>query len=77
MTIEVGETKPGHITLTCQESGKPLTRSNHYGMFCDADVCTCEVKSKALFEQLGIGGKMDDGGMPAMFENMFGSGGFR
>jgi hypothetical protein len=30
-----------------------------------------------VLEQLGIGGKPDDHGRSAMFENMFGSGGFR
>ena len=55
MTIKVTETKPGHITLTCKESGRPLVRSNHLGMFCDAEICTCEVKSREMMERLGIG----------------------
>ena len=76
MGINVEEKAPGHITITCENSGLPLTRSNQYGMFCDAEICTCEVKSKELFEQLGIGGK-PDGGMSAAFENMFGSLGFK
>lgn len=76
MTIKVDETAPGCITLTCRESGRPLTRSNYYGMFCDAAVCTCEIKSKEMVERLGIGGKPEDG-IAAMFENMFGSEGFR
>lgn len=55
MGIEIGETKPGHITLACRESGRPLTRSNDYGMFCDSEVCTCEVKSMEMSARLGIG----------------------
>lgn len=55
MGIDISEDRPGHITLTCRESGRPLSRSNDYGMFCDAEVCTCEVKSMEMSARLGIG----------------------
>lgn len=75
MTIDVKETSPGNITLTCRESGLPLTRSNNLGMFCDAKVCACEQRSQEMMERLGIGRGED--GIAAMFENMFGAEGFR
>lgn len=55
MGINIVETKPGHISLSCQDSGRPLTRSNDYGMFCDAEVCACEVRSMEMSQRLGIG----------------------
>ena len=54
MTIEIKETKPGHIDITCKDSGRPLVRANQYGMFCDADDCLCEQRSKAIFDNHGI-----------------------
>lgn len=70
MGIEIGETAPGRITLTCRESGRPLMRSNDYGMFCDAEVCTCEVKSMEMSARLGIGPRGE--GFEAALERMLG-----
>ena len=75
MNINIDEISPGHITLTCKESGSPLTRSNSLGMFCDAEICVCEQRSLEMSERLGIG--RDGASVVAMFENMFGSEGFR
>jgi hypothetical protein len=46
--IKVTENKPGHINLSCETSGRPLTRTNEFGMFCDAEICQCEVESKKM-----------------------------
>lgn len=43
--IRISEKVPGNIGLTCEDSGRPLTRANEYGMFCDAAVCNCEIES--------------------------------
>jgi len=45
---KVTETVPGHINITCETSGRPYTRSNKLGMFCDAAICECEQKSQNL-----------------------------
>ena len=42
----VKETAPGHLSITCDQSGKEYTRSNKLGMFCDAKPCICEQESK-------------------------------
>ena len=42
----VKETAPGHLSITCDQSGRSYTRSNHLCMFCDAAVCECEQESK-------------------------------
>jgi hypothetical protein len=47
----IKETAPGHLTATCNISGKPYIRANHLGMFC-AENCECEVKSKEAHEKL-------------------------
>lgn len=70
MGIDIGEDRPGHITLTCRESGRPLSLSNDYGMFCDAEVCTCEVKSMEMSARLGIGPRGE--GAMAAIERMLG-----
>lgn len=31
----------GNVDVTCQISGKPITESNEYGMFCE-DMCELE-----------------------------------
>lgn len=62
--IEVNEPKPGHVGLTCKISGKPITRTNQYGMFCSDPECQCEKESmnqyaglKSILEQFK---KFDD-----------------
>lgn len=45
MNIKVTESKPGELGITCELSGRPITRSNEFGMFCDSDVCQCEQES--------------------------------
>ena len=41
------ETSPGHVEIMCDISGRPHTRTNEYGMFCDAPECECEKLSIA------------------------------
>jgi len=52
----VKEQKPGHITITCDISGKPFSRSNEKGMFCGngKNECPCEQNSmtKEEFEKI-------------------------
>lgn len=51
--IDVKETKPGHFDINC-ECGKPITKSNKYGMFCE-DFCNLEeskIAAKKLAEIL-------------------------
>lgn len=50
--IRVEETSPGCISITCERSGLPLTRTNEHGMFCDAKPCQCETDSKAVMKSL-------------------------
>jgi len=42
------QTKNGGIDLsmTCKQSGKPISVSNHYGMFC-ADMCDLQANKDA------------------------------
>lgn len=44
--IKVEETKPGHLDVTCKNTGKPITVSNKYGMFCE-DKCDLEEAKQA------------------------------
>jgi hypothetical protein len=46
--ICISENSPGDINLSCEVSGRPLTKSNEFGMFCDAEVCTCEIESNKV-----------------------------
>jgi hypothetical protein len=50
--IKITESKLGHLEIGCEISGRPLTRTNEYGMFCDAEVCECEQKSKKIGEDV-------------------------
>jgi hypothetical protein len=43
------ETSPGQIDLVCDVSNRPHTRTNQYGMFCDAPDCECEKRSMEAF----------------------------
>lgn len=52
--IKVTETKPGHIALTCKTSGKPLTRTSQFGMFCSDPDCKCERDSMTHFGDLAL-----------------------
>jgi len=45
MSYTVNETTPGHFNISCNISGRPYTRSNKMGMFCDAADCACERRS--------------------------------
>jgi hypothetical protein len=51
--MKVFETSPGRVNLACDISGRPLTRTNQYGMFCDDSNCECERKSVSMFSDLG------------------------
>ena len=46
--IKVEETSAGNINITCEISGRPLIRTNEFGMFCDAAVCQCEQESMSF-----------------------------
>lgn len=49
MSIKVTEKKVKggvDVGITCTVSGKPLVRSNEFGMFCDEKNCVCEKESK-------------------------------
>lgn len=43
------EVTPGQIDLVCDVSNRPHTRTNQYGMFCDAPDCECEKRSMEAF----------------------------
>lgn len=45
---KVTETAPGHVNITCEQSGRPFTRTTEHGMFCDSEECVCEQKSQEL-----------------------------
>lgn len=45
-----GTQKRFHLTLTCNQSGKPINKSNEWGMFCE-DMCDLENCKKGT-EQL-------------------------
>jgi hypothetical protein len=47
-SIKVEETSAGNINITCDVSGRPLVRTNQFGMFCDAANCQCEKESMAF-----------------------------
>lgn len=46
------ETSPGHINLVCDVSGRPHSRTNEYGMFCDSPDCECEKRSMEMMPHL-------------------------
>ena len=46
--VIITEDNIGEYTIICKFSGKPLTRVNDYGMFCDVNPCRCEEKSKQI-----------------------------
>ena len=48
MAYDIIETVPGHVNITCKVSGRPYTRSNKLGMFCDATNCECEQGSQGF-----------------------------
>jgi hypothetical protein len=50
--IKVKETAPGCIDISCEVSGRPLTRTTQDGMFCDAKECQCEIESKMVAQDL-------------------------
>lgn len=50
MGVKIAEPKLGHINISCDQCGKPITKSNKYGMFCE-DLCDLE-ESKKAFGQL-------------------------
>jgi len=50
MGIKVTEPKPGHLWLNCDQCGKPVSKTNEYGMFCE-DMCGLE-ESKKGFDEL-------------------------
>lgn len=50
--MKVSETSPGRINLACEISGRPHSRTNQYGMFCDDPNCECERKSTSIFGDL-------------------------
>lgn len=54
MTIKVTETAPGHINVTCEESGLPITRATMLGMFCAATPCKCEEASNNMMTDMGM-----------------------
>lgn len=46
-TTKVGKNRYD-AEITCEKSGMPIVRTNEDGMFCDADVCECEIESQKL-----------------------------
>lgn len=50
--INVKETTPGNFDITCEVSGRPLNRVNEYGMYCDAEVCQCDIENKRVGNDL-------------------------
>lgn len=46
--IKTEEVSPGLVTITCERSGLPITRTTEQGMFCDAEQCVCEQESQAF-----------------------------
>jgi hypothetical protein len=50
--VRTMETKPGCWVISCGISGKPITESNKYGMFCE-DMCElkqCKAASKVILD---------------------------
>jgi len=47
-SIKVEETSAGNFNITCEVSGRPLVRTNEFGMFCDAANCQCEQESMSF-----------------------------
>lgn len=55
MRINAVEVSPGNVEVSCENSGLPITRTNEYGIFCDADNCVCEkdsMKASASLDKL-------------------------
>lgn len=52
MNIKISENRPGELGIICELSGRPITRSNEFGMFCDATVCQCEQQSHGCGQQM-------------------------
>ena len=50
--IHAVEVAPGQIDFVCDVSNRPHTRTNQYGMFCDAPDCECEKASMETFGQM-------------------------
>jgi len=46
--IKTEDVSPGHVAITCERSGLPITRTTQQGMFCDAEECVCEQESQAF-----------------------------
>jgi len=44
--IKTEDVSPGHVMITCEQSGRPFTRTTEQGMFCDAAECVCEQQSR-------------------------------
>lgn len=59
------EISPGVIEVTCDDYDEQITRANEFGMFCDAEICHCEIASKAVAPQINNMIKQ----MAKMFEN--------
>ena len=47
------EVKPGHLHIACEKTKKPITVSNHAGMFCE-DLCDFKECVKAEQELKGF-----------------------
>lgn len=52
-SFNVEEVAPGHINVTCATSDLPYTRVTALGMFCNAEDCVCERKSKEIASSFG------------------------
>lgn len=50
--MKVIEISPGQFELGCEISGRPHSRTNQFGMFCDDPNCECEKKSMAVMGNL-------------------------
>ena len=59
--------KTGDMSVKCEKSGCPITRTNAYGMFCDAKVCQCEQES------MQVCGTADITDSAAMLKQLFGT----
>lgn len=50
--IRVDEPSPGNVWVSCEVSKRPFTRTNEFGMFCDAEVCQCEIESRKVSQDV-------------------------
>lgn len=56
--IVTTESKPGHIEVTCEISGKPITSTNAYGMHCE-DKCYLKTLDEDIEKLEGFLGSLD------------------